>query len=319
MSQTQPVEIVLGHCRRTIGLPKSYAELLQKSKDLYGDSLPQAFKFFYRDAEGDLISVSSQDDYEIAYAEANSTGFELIIFPNLRSSKNSPRGVRPPCYSFADRTRNATYCNIYEALHNENNDAPFYQAKALIEVNASSKIPLEESKEIAIEKSPVATVATATGTKFGPRCATYTQLPDDSSYTMVANEDSLKIEVSGSQEIKKDLCISQTDLVECLSCGGRKLNKKGSPCKKCNGSGKMNAALKRHVERIIKREVERAVQTEVAKQQQHAQCEKRKELIKETTCTFCTKGYNRRENIHNANKQSGCDIGLANCGGCCIF
>jgi DnaJ-class molecular chaperone len=30
------------------------------------------------------------------------------------------------------------------------------------------------------------------------------------------------------------------DLPECFKCDGKKVNKKGTPCKKCNGTGRLN-------------------------------------------------------------------------------
>jgi len=41
--------------------------------------------------------------------------------------------------------------------------------------------------------------------------------------------------------VNREECISNDeDLPECYKCDGKKVNKNGLPCKKCNGTGKLN-------------------------------------------------------------------------------
>ena len=51
-------------------------ELLEQTLDAFGDALPLNFKFFYMDAENDLISLSCQEDLE----EALDSIAELHLF-----------------------------------------------------------------------------------------------------------------------------------------------------------------------------------------------------------------------------------------------
>ena len=51
--------------------PRDYDLLLQYTLNGFGKRLPSQFKFFYIDSEGDLISISNNDDLVEAYEEIN--------------------------------------------------------------------------------------------------------------------------------------------------------------------------------------------------------------------------------------------------------
>ncbi len=295
MSQSIIAELVLGHCRRKITLPKTYAELLQKAKEQYADSLPKKFKFFYRDSDNDLISVSTEEDYDVALDEASSSGIELIIYPISRGL-SSPRWTRPPSYSITERMRSDTFCNLQEALHKE---SP--QRRPLDPT-------LEESKEGSSDKSPP---------KIGLRCATYPKLPEELNFTVVTQDDAkeeYEEKTVPTKEIDKNEEWPQSnDEVACLSCLGRKLTKKGKVCKKCNGTGRINAALKRHMEHIIQREVTKAVQAELERKRIEKRKLKGDRLADEKQRTLCKETQRGRDNLSG---------GTWCCNGgdcCCIF
>lgn len=42
--------------------PETYELLLAQTQKAFGQSLPQNFKFYYSDGEGDIISITCQDD-----------------------------------------------------------------------------------------------------------------------------------------------------------------------------------------------------------------------------------------------------------------
>jgi hypothetical protein len=45
------------------------------------------------------------------------------------------------------------------------------------------------------------------------------------------------------------------DLPECFKCDGRMVNKNGLPCKKCNGTGKINNKFFKDLQKILNNEV----------------------------------------------------------------
>ncbi len=53
---------------------------------------------------------------------------------------------------------------------------------------------------------------------------------------------------------------------ECLACNGKGVNKKGTKCGKCAGTGKMSATWRAKIERMIERKVSKIVSTEVQRQ-----------------------------------------------------
>lgn len=84
------------------------------------------------------------------------------------------------------------------------------------------------------------------------------------------------------------------DLPECFKCDGKKVNKKGLPCKKCNATGKLNNQFFRELNQILQSEVNK----------------------------YCTQEYQRMMIQHLANKRDeqsqvihhgivcdGCDVG----------
>ena len=45
------------------------------------------------------------------------------------------------------------------------------------------------------------------------------------------------------------------DLPDCFRCDGKKINKKGLPCKKCNATGKLNNKFFKDLNKILQTEV----------------------------------------------------------------
>lgn len=56
--------------------------------------------------------------------------------------------------------------------------------------------------------------------------------------------------------VDKDNCNYQ-DLPECFRCDGKGINKKGLPCKKCNGTGKLNNKFFKDLQKILADEVKK--------------------------------------------------------------
>jgi DnaJ-class molecular chaperone len=57
----------------------------------------------------------------------------------------------------------------------------------------------------------------------------------------------------GSEEPIENLA----DLPECFKCDGKMINKKGLPCKKCNGTGRINNRFMKNLQKILNNEVKK--------------------------------------------------------------
>lgn len=55
---------------------------------------------------------------------------------------------------------------------------------------------------------------------------------------------------------------------ECFKCDGKKINKKGKPCKKCNGTGKMIKQIHRDVYALLTKEVQKHLGSAKSKQEE---------------------------------------------------
>lgn len=55
------------------------------------------------------------------------------------------------------------------------------------------------------------------------------------------------------------------DLPECYRCDGKKVNKKGLPCKKCNAVGKLNNKFFKDLNKILQTEVNKYCTSEYQK------------------------------------------------------
>lgn len=61
-----------------------------------------------------------------------------------------------------------------------------------------------------------------------------------------------------NQVINKEECITnEEDLPECFRCDGKKVNRKNLPCKKCNGTGKLNNKFFKDLQKILADEVKK--------------------------------------------------------------
>eukprot|EP00826_Nyctotherus_ovalis_P063422 TRINITY_DN9302_c0_g1_i6.p1 TRINITY_DN9302_c0_g1~~TRINITY_DN9302_c0_g1_i6.p1 ORF type:complete len:228 (+),score=48.17 TRINITY_DN9302_c0_g1_i6:158-841(+) len=83
--------IILGQSRRSIPLPRSYSDLITSIKSLYKDSLLCPFRVYYHDLEGDRISVTSQDDFNLACTGIASANLEFTVLHDLKTSRNHLR------------------------------------------------------------------------------------------------------------------------------------------------------------------------------------------------------------------------------------
>ena len=207
---------------------KTFPAFLDMLKEVFAGSLPEFFKIVYNDPDGDLISVSNQEDYEIACESLGDPRFEFVIQPesDLRRSSNRLKETVPSEPKSAPSIETKPFSNLEE------------------ESKAADKKPDQMHVDSNIPQNPML--------RFEKGI-----IEAESVYVTNKKEDSIVKEPLGNE--------SDT----CFACKGTGLNKKRKPCKKCEGSGKMNAsvqALKKHFEKVMRKEVTRAVQEEFQRQ-----------------------------------------------------
>ena len=71
---------------KKIKQPKDYESLVNYSMKAF-DNLPPKFKFYYLDQDGDLITISSQDDYEEALSMQNVDALNIYLDFSIESVK----------------------------------------------------------------------------------------------------------------------------------------------------------------------------------------------------------------------------------------
>jgi hypothetical protein len=71
---------------KKIKRPKDYESLVNFSARSFGN-LPQAFKFFYIDHDGDLITISNQDDLDEAMDMPEVETFKIFIESSIEKVK----------------------------------------------------------------------------------------------------------------------------------------------------------------------------------------------------------------------------------------
>lgn len=70
------------------------------------------------------------------------------------------------------------------------------------------------------------------------------------------NETGVSCLIIGPEDINQtEAMSSDEDLPDCFRCDGNKVNKKGLPCKKCNGTGKLNNKFFRDLHKILSDEI----------------------------------------------------------------
>lgn len=67
--------------------------------------------------------------------------------------------------------------------------------------------------------------------------------------------------MNGSEEPIENLA----DLPVCFKCDGKMVNKKGLPCKKCNGTGRINNRFMKNLQKILSNEVTKCCTTQYQK------------------------------------------------------
>jgi hypothetical protein len=109
MSATQ-VKVTFKNETKKFKKPSDFDSLVQSTVKAFGANLPLQFKFYYVDSEGDLISISCQEDLEEALesmpalklvVEENIEAARFNLEPDftMRSSMNMPLQMSPTIMS----------------------------------------------------------------------------------------------------------------------------------------------------------------------------------------------------------------------------
>lgn len=106
MSTTNQVKVTFKNETKKFKKPADFESLLNLTVRAFGSTLPPQFKFYYVDAEGDLISISCQEDLEealdsmpalrlIVEESIEAARFNLEPDFTMRSSMNMPLQMSP--------------------------------------------------------------------------------------------------------------------------------------------------------------------------------------------------------------------------------
>jgi hypothetical protein len=75
------VKVTFNNETKKFKKPTDYGGLLLATQKAFGETLPPTFKFFYTDSDGDMISISNQEDLEEAFSSMPA-GLKLLVSNN---------------------------------------------------------------------------------------------------------------------------------------------------------------------------------------------------------------------------------------------
>lgn len=163
------IKVTLGKDTKTFKKPDTYMALLQQTVKSFGaEQLPQNFKFYYSDEEGDIISISCQEDYEEAYENASST-LKLVIEASSSAAKhNMPLNAPVEIVNFGFST-NTNESVIFEDIKSQNNMTDIKRMDSVPSLKSNSeesKVSSKQSLESQILSQHVASVLATAETVF---------------------------------------------------------------------------------------------------------------------------------------------------------
>jgi hypothetical protein len=118
MSQQQ-IKVIFKNETKKFRKPNDYLSLLNQTEKAFGPTLPKNFKFFYQDPEGDLISISCQEDLEEAYSSMGA--LRLIVESSIQEARN----LLEPDFSMRSSSLNMPL----QMSHNESNPSSMTHAE----------------------------------------------------------------------------------------------------------------------------------------------------------------------------------------------
>ena len=109
---SQQIKVIFKNETKKFRKPSDYLSLLHQTEKAFGSSLPKNFKFFYQDPEGDLISISCQEDLEEAYSSMQN--LRLIVESSIQEARN----IMEPEYSMRSIHQLNQFQNTFESISN---------------------------------------------------------------------------------------------------------------------------------------------------------------------------------------------------------
>jgi hypothetical protein len=82
---SQQIKVIFLNETKKFKKPADYQTLVIQTEKAFGPSLPKNFKFFYQDPEGDLISISCQEDLEEAYSSMSA--LRLLVESSIAEAR----------------------------------------------------------------------------------------------------------------------------------------------------------------------------------------------------------------------------------------
>ena len=86
MQAQQQLKVIFKNETKKFRKPADFDTLLQQTVKAFDKALPKNFKFFYQDADGDLISITCQEDLEEAFASMPAQ-LRLFVEANIESAR----------------------------------------------------------------------------------------------------------------------------------------------------------------------------------------------------------------------------------------
>jgi len=236
LSKSRKVKITLNSSEIEMLLPATYPEFISKLSEIFRDSIPKSYKICYMDSEGDTLTISNAQDYQLAIENI----FEITKFI-----------IEP---QEADKEPNSI-SHEFEILSDSPNS------------KKSDKSPIPE-KTTALE--PMSDKPSINPTQTEPLPSQNTKIPNpqEEIKKIPSPIEEIKKIPNKTEEIKLDPSKSKKEefmdsLYKCLYCKGSKLNKKSKPCKKCNGTGMMPKAMVDRLRLVVKTELDNMLKSEV--------------------------------------------------------
>jgi hypothetical protein len=85
-AQGSKFKIVYKNETKNFRKPNDYESLVQQTIKAFGSTLPKQFKFFYTDPDGDLISISCQEDLEEAFSSM--INLKLVVESSIHEARS---------------------------------------------------------------------------------------------------------------------------------------------------------------------------------------------------------------------------------------
>jgi len=113
------LKVTFGNDNRMMSSPKTFAEFSTKVKEVFSLSSLDNFNIYYMDSDGDLIIVTNQDDYELAFEQADK---KLHFYIGTSTEKVKESIVLKPAVMEQASKNSISKCDIVQSEYAEDNN-----------------------------------------------------------------------------------------------------------------------------------------------------------------------------------------------------